>query len=272
MDYTAHYEKSARMWSQGLHAHDFYEIYIHLEGGHLYCIEDSIYELQPNQMLIIPPLHMHGLVCDRDLIDYERCFLYLSPEMLQRFGLGKIDLTGIFERSYDSHNALIHLNREEAKLCKQHMQTIEKISGHSSVREQMDSFSRIMQILQIVEKHLASPEKTSAIKSTDNQIVEILQYINEHYTESISVETISQHFHISESSLAHRFRDYVNKSIYEYILYKRVVHAKELMFSDFSLTEIAFKCGFSDYSNFLRVFKKNTGMSPKEYRSGKLSN
>ena len=38
MDYIAHYEKSPRMWSQGLHAHDDYEIYLHLNGGRFYCV------------------------------------------------------------------------------------------------------------------------------------------------------------------------------------------------------------------------------------------
>ena len=60
--------------------------------------------------------------------------------------------------------------------------------------------------------------------------------------------------------------EYTNKGIYEYILYKRILKAKELMYSDISLTEIAFTCGFGDYSNFLRAFKKITGTSPKEYR------
>ena len=82
MDFMAHHELSARIFSRGLHAHDFYELYFHLGGARYYCIDDTIYELQPNQFILIPPLHMHGLVCDRDLVDYERCYLYLSTELL----------------------------------------------------------------------------------------------------------------------------------------------------------------------------------------------
>ena len=75
---------------------------------------------------------------------------------------------------------------------------------------------------------------------------------------------------MSDSSLSHKFKDYTNKGIYEYILYKRILKTRELMCQDFSLTEIAFQCGFSDYSNFLRAFKKVTGTSPKEYRKKML--
>jgi len=74
-------------------------------------------------------------------------------------------------------------------------------------------------------------------------------------------------FHVSESSLAHKFKEYVNKSIYDYILYRRIIKAKELMSSDLTLTEIAYRCGFSDYSNFLRIFKKYTNESPRKYRT-----
>ena len=99
MDFMAHHELSARIFSRGLHAHDFYELYFHLGGARYYCIDDTIYELQPNQFILIPPLHMHGLVCDRDLVDYERCYLYLSTELLQKCGFGKIDLIRLFEKA-----------------------------------------------------------------------------------------------------------------------------------------------------------------------------
>ena len=65
----------------------------------------------------------------------------------------------------------------------------------------------------------------------------------------------------------HTFAAYTNHSIYNYILYRRITRAKELMYTDLSLNDIAFKCGFSDYSNFLRAFKKQTGLSPRQYKT-----
>ena len=72
---------------------------------------------------------------------------------------------------------------------------------------------------------------------------------------------------MSESSLSHEFRNYSNKGVYEYILYKRIIKAKKLLFTDMNLTQIALECGFNDYSNFLRAFKKLSGSSPKEYKN-----
>ena len=100
----------------------------------------------------------------------------------------------------------------------------------------------------------------------------ILHYINMHFTEDISIKELSSIFNLSKSSLSHEFRKYSNKSVYEYILYKRIIKAKELLITDLSLTQIALECGFNDYSNFLRVFKKLSNCSPKEYKNKLLFN
>lgn len=266
MDYMAHYEKSARMWSQGLHAHDYYEIYIHLEGAKLYCVDDIIYELEPNQLLIIPPLHMHGLICERDLLDYERCYLYLSPEMLQKCGLGKIDMIDIIDRAYKEKKILHCLSSDSAMLCRENLQQIERLSSIGNNNRQLECFSLIIQLLQLVADSVETKNPPEPAGSSNNSIIPVLHYINDNYTKNITIESLSKEFHISESSLAHKFKENVNKGIYEYILYKRVIKAKELMSTDKTLTEIAFLCGFSDYSNFLRAFSKSTGMSPRKYR------
>ncbi len=269
MDYMAHYEKSPRMWSQGLHAHDYYEIYVHLEGARLYCVDDVIYELKPNQLLVIPPLHMHGLICDRDLVDYERCYLYITPEMLQRCGFGMVDLIKTIDKAYEKQKILCDLSEETAKQIKEKLIVIDRYSQDCLIEKahRLEIFSHILSILQIMSEALQAKDHPVPQSTSDNSILEILHYINDHFSQDISVESISRQFHISASSLAHKFREYVNKGIYEYILYKRIIRAKELMSTDSSLTDIAFQCGFGDYSNFLRVFKKNTGLSPKEYRN-----
>lgn len=270
MDYMAHYEKSPRMWSQGLHAHDFYEIYLHRNGARFYCIDDTVYELNSNQLLIIPPLHMHGLVCDHDLVDYERCFLYLSPEMLQKCGFGNLDLIEMIENAYRNGRLLKTLSSEDALICQNYLQIIEQTSNSHVPYMELDVYSKILQILHIVENSIRIDARKPLPTNSDRLMQEILHYINEHYTENITISSLGQIFHVSDSFLSHKFKDYTNKGIYEYILYKRILKTRELMCQNLSLTEIAFQCGFSDYSNFLRAFKKITGTSPKEYRKKTL--
>lgn len=269
MDYMAHHESSPSLRSQGLHAHDYFEFYIHVNGGRQYCVDDTVFGLKPFQLIIIPPLHMHGLVCDRDLVDYERCYLYISPETLKRCGFNKIDLCKLFEETCGNKRFTCELSEEEGNYIIQILKTIEKRQNQaeSDYAEILEDFSLILNVLRIAQKVNSGITRTNGHNFTGNEMYRILHYINQHYTENISLKELSGLFNMSESALSHEFHKYSNKGVYEYVLYKRIIKAKELLITDSSLTQIAMDCGFNDYSNFLRVFKKFSTCSPKEYRN-----
>ena len=98
---------------------------------------------------------------------------------------------------------------------------------------------------------------------------DVLAYINEHYTTSIKLETLARQFGVSVSFLSHEFVKYTGRSVYDYVLYRRVLLAKEMISSGIPLSDVAFQCGFNDYSSFLRAFTKIAGVSPSAYRKGK---
>ena len=176
----------------------------------------------------------------------------------------------MIENAYKNGSLLKTLSSEDSLICQNYMQIIEQTSNSHVPYMELDVYSKILQILHIVENSIRIDARKPLPTNSDRLMQEILHYINEHYTENITISSLGQIFHVSDSSLSHKFKDYTNKGIYEYILYKRILKTRELMCQDFSLTEIAFQCGFSDYSNFLRAFKKVTGTSPKEYRKKML--
>lgn len=107
----------------------------------------------------------------------------------------------------------------------------------------------------------------------DSVIRPALEYIAEHFSESITVAQLAQVVHLSESYFMNRFRNRVGLSAVEYISHFRIDTAcRELIGTKKSVLEIAFDCGFRNISNFNRQFRKITGCSPTEYRSriGKL--
>jgi AraC-like DNA-binding protein len=77
---------------------------------------------------------------------------------------------------------------------------------------------------------------------------------------------IAKRFGISVSYLSHEFTRFTNRSVYDYVLYRRVMLARQLMQTDLSLNAIAYQCGFNDYSNFMRMFRKLVGTSPSQFR------
>lgn len=61
-EYEACYTVTEHHTISGLHCHDFYEFYIHYQGGKVYYVDGSVFPLQNNQLIIMPPFRMHGLV------------------------------------------------------------------------------------------------------------------------------------------------------------------------------------------------------------------
>lgn len=101
----------------------------------------------------------------------------------------------------------------------------------------------------------------------NEKINEIVEYINEHYNEDISLESLSRMFWLEKKYLSKLFKKYVGENYVEYVTKKRIDAAKQML-EDRSLTisEIAERVSYCDSNYFAVLFKKNVGMTPKEYR------
>ena len=114
-------------------------------------------------------------------------------------------------------------------------------------------------------------DSSSGKPSKDNEesfVTKVLRYINENYSEELSLDLLAERFFVSKYHLSHAFRREVGVSVYRYIMLKRLLAAKELLLSGMSSGEVAYACGFGDYAGFWRAFKTEYGISPKEFASG----
>lgn len=97
---------------------------------------------------------------------------------------------------------------------------------------------------------------------------DLKEIIQDHIDTSLSLKEISKDLEISPSYLSREFSKYFdNLSFGDYLRKQRIEKAIELMEAPgYTLTEIAYLTGFSDQSHFTRIFKKNTGQNPSQYR------
>jgi len=93
----------------------------------------------------------------------------------------------------------------------------------------------------------------------------LLDYINKNLNKDSSIDKLSSLFYVSKYYLMHKFKAQTGYTIHNYIQKKRLIKASELIKDGKPVTEVYLECGFGDYSNFVRAFKKNFGYSPKEY-------
>ena len=110
--------------------------------------------------------------------------------------------------------------------------------------------------------------KPGSKKKAPNWAQELKEIIQDHIDTSLSLKELSKGLSISPSYLSREFSKYFEDlSFGDYIRKQRIEKAIELMQNrSYSLTEVAYLTGFSDQSHFTRIFKKNTGQNPSEYR------
>ena len=103
--------------------------------------------------------------------------------------------------------------------------------------------------------------------------IKIERYIDEHIGEKIGLNEICNEFFLSKNAVYRLFHDEFHSTVNDFIIAKRIKKAQDLLRSEqeFNITQIASLCGFLDYNYFIRLFKKQVGITPLRFRKEKLS-
>ena len=109
------------------------------------------------------------------------------------------------------------------------------------------------------EAHTNAPKKM--------EISQVKSFLDEHYKEKLSLESVASHFFIDKHYLARLFKEHYGVTLVTYLQQVRITHAKRMLrFTDKSIEEIVLECGIGELNYFSRVFKKLEGVSPSEFR------
>ena len=122
--------------------------------------------------------------------------------------------------------------------------------------------------VRIVNAIITKIVKENMIEITTEELsILASKYIDAHLTEDLSVEKLCRYFNISKNRLYECFHLCFNSTVNEYIIKKKIQKSIELLSNDaLSADDIAKESGFSDASYFYKVFKKETGETPKSYK------
>lgn len=251
-----------------LHHHDFYEIYFFISGDVTFSIESKQYVLLPGDILLINPKELHQPKFGTSDAPYERIVLWVRKSCMAKYKTQEEDLTECFDCKDQKSSNLLRVGTQRQnnilKLLKLMIfEDDNKLYGSEFLKGCFLG-QLLVEINRLTREtpHLYKPQdKGSALAS------EVVNYINTHYQEKISLEDLAAKFFMSKYHLSHEFNRVVGTSIYRYIIQKRLLIAKQMLYEDFSPTDVYQKCGFGDYANFYRAFKSEYGISPKEFVS-----
>ncbi|ULC60773.1 AraC family transcriptional regulator [Flaviramulus sp. BrNp1-15] len=140
-------------------------------------------------------------------------------------------------------------------------------------QNKVSSFTELLLILEELAltkdfKLLSESDHEVSKYENSKKLKKVHDFVHKNYCNKISLTEISNLVNMSNSSFNRFIKDRTGKTFISYINDVRLIYAsKFLIDSDFSISEICYKCGYNNIANFNRVFKKCKNKTPSEYRN-----
>ena len=251
------------------HLHDSYEIYLFLRGNANCYVEQQCFHMERGDLIIIRPGQYHRPAMLDDS-SYERVTINISESLLTHLSTGQTDLTLLFRdlpkevvshvrlTEEQLHHYLFLTEKAEALLASSEFGTDLLLQSCFT-----ELFILINRIFRTGGSQSAHHDRTSDIMP--KLIRDLLHYIDLNLTEKITLETLEKEFFLNGTYISRQFKKHTGLTLRDYLLERRITHAKFLLSTNLSVTEVSVQSGFPDYANFIRSFTKLEGMSPGKY-------
>ena len=129
--------------------------------------------------------------------------------------------------------------------------------------------ARLSAPVEEVHRRLLETSSGDRSEAPEDAFSRLVRYVEEHLDEPLLLKDISAHFFLTPNYVSSLFRERLNTTYSEYLNSLRVAKAMRLLrHTQRSVEDIAQNCGYSDGRYFSRVFHKQTGVSPLQYRKG----
>jgi AraC-like DNA-binding protein len=245
------------------HYHDFNKVIIFLSGNVTYTIEGKNYILKPYDIVLVNAGEIHKpSVLDNSA--YERIIIYISPLFLDTYKGVDYDLNYCFARAKNEHSNVLRIpSIDKSKLYQVCLELEHSFADNAYAKELYQKILFLELMIQINRTVISNHINYLDSMNGNIKLIQILEYINEHLTEEITIDLLASSFYLNRYYLMHFFKEETGYTIGNYITEKRLLLAKNLVQNGSSVTEACFQSGFKNYSTFSRAFKKVYNTIPK---------
>lgn len=265
-DFEIYYYNDSTLENVAMHSHDYFEFYFFLEGDISFQIGDQVYPVRFGDVMLIPPGLPHKPLIHSTDRPYRRFVFWVSAAYCQYLRSLSPDYTFLTDyvqshKRFIFHNDQIAFNTIQAKLIRLIEEVQSKRFGHEA-QTALCIQELILHLNRLIYERNHPPRKS------EQEILyqSICTYIEDHLDEDLSLDRLSQIFFVSKYHIAHIFKDNLGLSIHRFITRKRLEQCREAILSGMSIIKAYQSFGFGDYSSFFRAFKKEYGISPKDYQ------
>ena len=265
-DFEIQHKRDTYLKDVELHHHDFYEIYYLVSGDVTYVIEGRLCRVLPGDLLLISPQELHQVSIAPGMEAYERYVLWIDRAAVRRLSSAETDLERHLDSTRQGYNNLLRLTRDQRQRIRDLMEALFQESdsddfGADILRNNLVC-SLLIQINRMAEQHPREPE--TAVHSS-RLVSDLVDYVNQHYRERLTLELLAERFYVSKYHLSHEFQKHMGTGVYKYIQKKRLQIARQLLAGGEHPSTVSGLCGFADYAGFYRAFVGEYGVAPRQY-------
>lgn len=243
------------------HWHERLEILYIRSGEMNIYVDDTLYVATSGYTVIISPMADHSGIAGANGVDYD---------------VITFDISKFTNNSSASHKYLNTLTKEKYTFSPltnhpeitESIQTLLSFLDADNERNPLCSIGELYKIIGLIYEHCLVD--TSPFENKPEAFVDIVAYIDNHYTENLTSVGISKMFGYNNTYFCKKFKSVTGMTVMNYVKHLRLSKAKKLLTTtDDSIADIAWKCGFFDISHLSNSFKQHHNMTPTEYRKKK---
>ena len=258
-----HKDRTHKKANISLHSHSFYEV-IHCRTADRveYLIGSRQYRINPGDIIIIAPGTSHMPIFPEDMqYPYDRDIMWVNAGFMAKI----IDLFPSFSIERMRSPILLHTKGSSYGYIGDYFtdginETINQKEGYDKIVT-AHAILIISHVLRAISEGVSGgfeAEKPTMINS-------LIEHIEGHLDEKLNLDEVAAHFYISRGTVNKLFKQSMDTTFYKFVTQRRLILAKVLIAEGESMDSISRKCGFTDYSTFYKAFKKEYGISPREY-------
>ncbi len=255
-----------------LHKHDFSELMIVLAGSAEHVVGGTRSTIKPGDVFVIDGEVEHGFERPKGLTLYNLMFdgknpCFETPQL--RVLPGYQALFNVDPMIREQQSDVPYLNIQGEQLIRVISLLKEIETEYNSAKLGFESV--LMGMLQHLAVLLVRnyPEQGLAAQTNTVAVARALSYIEQHFSEPmLRAQQIADNSYLSQRQLERLFHQFFGCTPSQYLIDKRISKATQLLSGDerLNINQIALSCGFNDSNYFARVFKKQQGLTPRQYR------